>query len=251
MGLRCADPPRTLHFRLETASWATWRHGSALCRPSPHSPPLFGDGLVGHAAAWVCVVQTLPAFSTFVWRRPRGPRGGMGLRRADPPRILHPCLETALWATRRHGSALCRPSPHSPPLFGDGLVGHHLYHSERDGLCEPRVRNGRMLMRPPPTSLNLKVSRRRDQVGLWGSMDTLECVLPPLLLLGLIAILVTQVSSDARGRQWAGPPLPAFGVRRCFWDRILFTFVLYKIIYAWQSVDTMIIPPRMCTVNMN
>jgi hypothetical protein len=134
---------------------------------------------VGHAVAWVCVVQALPAFSTLVRRRPCGPLGGMGLRCAGLPRSLH------------------------LPF---------LYHSERDRLCEPRVRHGRMLMRPPPTSLNLKVSRRRDQVGLWGSMDALKCVLPPLLLLGLIAILVTQVSSDARGRQRAGPPLPALGI---------------------------------------
>ena len=126
---------------------------------------------MGHAAAWVCIVRTLPAFSTLVQRRPCGPRGGMGLCCADPPRILRSRLEMALWATRRHRSASCRSSPNSPLAF--------LYHSERDGLCEPRVRNGRMLMCPPPTSLNLKVSRRRDQVGLRGLMDTLKCFPPP------------------------------------------------------------------------
>ena len=124
-------------------------------------------------------MQTLPAFSALVWRWSCGPFGGMGLRHVGLPQSLH-------------------------LLF--------LYHYERDRLCEPRVENGHMLMCPPPTSLNLKVSCRRDQVGLRGSMDALKCVLPLLLLLGLLAILVTLVSLDARGRQRAGPPLPAFGI---------------------------------------
>src|SRR6202050_3042856 len=88
MGLRCVDPPCILHSCSETALWATRWYGSALCRLSPHSPLSFGDSLVGHAVAWVCVVQTLPTFSALVWRWPCGPLGGIGLRHAGLPRTL-------------------------------------------------------------------------------------------------------------------------------------------------------------------
>ena len=109
MSLHCAGPPRNLHQHLETALWAMWLHRSALCRPSPQSLPKSenlwtGGGLVGHAMAWVCVVQALLATSTSTWRRPCGSCGCIGLRCGRPSPQSLPKLEN-IWT-------------------GGGLVGH-------------------------------------------------------------------------------------------------------------------------------
>jgi hypothetical protein len=152
VGLPFAGPPHNL-YPSEMALWAVWRHGSAVCRPSPQSLTL-GDGLVGRVAAWVCRVQALPTISN-PRRWPCGPCGGVGLLFAGPPHNLYPS-EMALWAVWWHGSAVCRPSPQSLPIASEpGLVG-------------PRVLHEHMVVCSPPTSLDTKVSRRSDRVGRWG-----------------------------------------------------------------------------------